>query len=212
LRFQEKSEVALILVVFLLSVSSRFFRAVVVTIGTTPGHENARLNPRKGTMKISLLFAFLWLAIGFTVPTFGQQQDTATPPESEQAKQIVAMVEKAATLIDSKGKSIFPEFRKTGSEWRTGDTYLFVHDLKGVTLFNAGFPEREGTNTSNSKDSNGKLFLAEFAKVVQSKGSGWVDYMFPKPGQSRPSQKWSYVKAVNIDGTPGLVGAGFYPQ
>ena len=163
-------------------------------------------------MKIRLLLGFVCLAIGLNVPTFAQQQDTAAPPESEQAKQIVAMVEKAATLIDSKGKSIFPEFRKTGSEWRTGDTYLFVHDLKGVTLFNAGFPEREGTNTSNSKDSNGKLFLAEFAKVVQSKGSGWVDYMFPKPGQSKPSQKWSYVKAVNIDGTPGLVGAGFYPQ
>jgi cytochrome c len=48
--------------------------------------------------------------------------------------------------------------------------------------------------------------------VVQSKGSGWVDYMFPKPGQTKPSQKWSYVKAVNIDGTPGFVGAGFYPQ
>jgi hypothetical protein len=63
---------------------------------------------------------------------------------------------------------------------------------------------------SGRKDSNGKLFVAEFVKVVQSKGSGWVDYMFPKPGQSQPSQKWSYVKAVNTDGTPALVGAGFY--
>jgi cytochrome c len=57
----------------------------------------------------------------------------------------VALVEKAATLIDSQGKSIFPEFRKTGSEWRTGDTYVFVDDLKGVNLFNAGFPQQEGT-------------------------------------------------------------------
>ena len=83
------------------------------------------------------------LAIGFTVPTFAQQQDTAAPPESEQAKQIVALV--AATLIDSQGKSIFPKFRKTGSEWRTGDTYVFVEHLKGVNLFNAGFPQQEGT-------------------------------------------------------------------
>ena len=73
-------------------------------------------------------------------------------------------------------------------------------------------PKREGTNTRNSKDSNGKLFVVEFEKVIQSKGSGWVDYMYPKPGQRQPSQKWTYVKAVNIDGTPGLVGAGFYPQ
>jgi hypothetical protein len=37
-------------------------------------------------------------------------------------------------------------------------------------------------------------------------------YMFPKPGEIKPSQKWSYVKAVNIDGTPGIIGAGFYPE
>jgi cytochrome c len=162
-------------------------------------------------MKIRLLLALVGLAIGFTVPTFAQKQDTTAPPESEQAKQIVALVEKASTLIDSKGKSIFPEFRKTGSEWRIGDTYLFVDDLKGIVLFNGGFPKDEGSDFSGRKDSNGKLFVAEFVKVVQSKGSGWVDYTFPKPGQSQPSQKWSYVKAVNIDGTPGLVGAGFYP-
>jgi cytochrome c len=163
-------------------------------------------------MKIRSLFAFAWLAIGFTVPSLAQQKNPAGPPESEQAKQIVTLVEKAAALIDSKGKYIFPEFRKTGSEWRFGDTYLFIDDLKGVVLFNGGFPEREGSNSSSLKDSNGKLFQVEFVKVVQSKGSGWVDYMFPKPGQSQPAQKWSYVKAVKIDGTPGLVGAGFYPQ
>jgi cytochrome c len=59
--------------------------------------------------------------------------------------------------------------------------------------------------------SNGKLIDVELMKTAQSKGSGWIDYMFPKPGQSQPSQKWSYVKAVKIDGTPGYVGAGFYP-
>jgi methyl-accepting chemotaxis protein len=91
------------------------------------------------------------------VPTFAQQQDTAAPPESEQAKQIVALVEKAATLIDSKGKSIFPEFKQTGSGWLTGDTYLFVDDVKtGVVLFNAAFPKLEGVNLRTEKDSNGK--------------------------------------------------------
>jgi cytochrome c len=162
-------------------------------------------------MKIRLLLALAGLAIGFAAPTLAQQKDLDRPPESERAKQIVALVEKASTLIESKGKSIFPEFRKTGSEWRIDDTYLFVDDLKGMVLFNGGFPEREGSNSSDLKDANGKLFQVEFVNVVQSKGSGWVNYMFPKPGQSKPSEKWSYVKAVNIDGTPGLVGAGFYP-
>jgi cytochrome c len=100
-------------------------------------------------MRIHLLLAVAGLAIGFPVPTFAQQKDTAAPPESEQAKQIVALVEKAAALIDSKGRSIFPEFRK--GEWLTGDTYVFVYDLKGVVLFAGGFPELEGRNISKLK-------------------------------------------------------------
>jgi len=31
-------------------------------------------------------------------------------------------------------------------------------------------------------------------------------------GQTKPSQKWAYVKAVKIDGVPGLVASGFYPE
>ena len=79
-------------------------------------------------------------------------------------------------------------------------------------MFSGGFPILNGRNVSRFKDANGKPFFQKFTKTVQSKGSGWVDYMWPKPGQKQPAQKWSYVKAVTIDGTPGLVGAGFYPQ
>ena len=134
------------------------------------------------------------------------------PPTSEKAKQIEALVNKAAALIESKGKAIFPEFRKKDTEWFRGDTYLFVYDLKSNVLFNAAFPAREGTNTTGQKDANGKLFHHEFIQVAESKGSGWVDYMFPKPGQTQPSKKWAYVKAVKVDGVPSLVASGFYPE
>ncbi|MGB7833914.1 MAG: cache domain-containing protein, partial [Xanthobacteraceae bacterium] len=49
-------------------------------------------------------------------------------------------------------------------------------------------------------------------EVAETKGTGWVDYMFPKPGQTDPSQKWTYVKKVTVDGVPGLVASGFYPE
>jgi len=135
-----------------------------------------------------------------------------SPPTSEKSRQIEALVNKAAARIESKGKAIFPEFRKKDTEWFSGDTYLFVYDLKSNVLFNAAFPAREGTNTTGQKDANGKLFHHEFIRVAESKGSGWVDYMFPKPGQTQPSQKWAYVKAVKVDGIPGLVASGFYPE
>jgi cytochrome c len=134
------------------------------------------------------------------------------PPTSEKSKQIEALVNKAAAQIESKGKAIFPEFRKKDTEWFNGNTYLFVYDLKSNVLFNAAFPAREGTNTTGQKDANGKLFHHDFIRVAETTGSGWVDNMWPKPGQTEPSRKWAYVKAVNVDGVPSLVASGFYPE
>ncbi len=163
-------------------------------------------------MKTKRVFtSFFVLAVLFAAvsPVFSQE----SPPPSDKAKQVVALVDKAAALVTSKGKeAAFTEFRKKGSEWFFDDLYLFAYDLDLNTLLVAAFPKNEGSNHTGRKDANGKVFHTEFVKVVQSKGSGWVDYMFPKPGQTEPSRKWGYVKAVSIDGVPGFVGAGFYPE
>lgn len=145
---------------------------------------------------------------GTLSPAFSQ----SSPPPSEKARQVEALVNKAAALIDSKGKAAFADFRVKGSEWFRGDTYLFVYDLKSNVLLNPAFPAREGTQVTGQKDANGKLFHDAIIQTAETKGAGWVDYMFPKPGQTQPSQKWAYVKAVKIDGVPGLVASGYYPE
>lgn len=135
-----------------------------------------------------------------------------SPPASEHVRRIEALVNKAAALVESRGKAAFSEFRKRESEWWFGDTYVFAYDQDLNVLLNPAFPKREGTNPRGETDVNGKAFHDEFLKVAQTQGSGWVNYMFPKPGQTQPSQKWGYVKAINVDGTPGIIGAGFYPE
>ena len=136
----------------------------------------------------------------------------SSPPPSEQAKQVEALVNKAAALIDGKGRAAFPEFRVKDSEWLHGDTYVFVYDLESNVLLNPGIPAREGSKVTGLKDVNGKLFHDAMIQTAETRGAGWVDYMSPKPGQTQPSRKWTYVKAVKIDGVPGLVGSGFYPE
>lgn len=148
------------------------------------------------------------LALTMAAPAAAQQ----SPPSSNQAKRIEAMVNKAAALVDKEGKAAFAKFRKPNSEWRFGTTYLFAYDTKLNVLLNAAFPKREGHNMHGKTDANGKPMHDDFLKAVQTKGSGWIDYMFPKPGQHKPSQKWSYVKGMVVDGIPGLIGAGFYPK
>jgi cytochrome c len=134
------------------------------------------------------------------------------PPASEQAKKVEALVNNAAALVDKVGKEAFVEFRKKDSEWFHGDTYVFAYDLKGNVLLNPAFPQREGTNIAGGKDAKGKPFQDEILQVAATNGSGWVSYMFPKPGQTEPSQKWTYVKKITLDGVPGLVASGFYPE
>ena len=84
--------------------------------------------------------------------------------------------------------------------------------MKANVLLNPAFPKRGGTNVAGQKDATGKLFHAAIVQVAETTGSRWVDYMFPKPGRTVPSQKWAWVKKVTIDGVPGLVASGFYPQ
>lgn len=137
---------------------------------------------------------------------------SSQPPSTSEAKRIEGMVKRAAELVERQGKTAFSEFRVRDSKWWFDDTYLFAYDQNLNVLLNPAFPQREGTNPRGEKDANGKAFHDEFLRVARTEGSGWVDYMFPKPGQSQPSQKWSYVKAVTIDGKPAIIGAGFYPK
>jgi cytochrome c len=133
------------------------------------------------------------------------------PPESAEARRIESLVNKAAALVESKGTAAFTEFRQRGSEWWSGDVYVFAYSPEGTVILNPAFPGREGRAYHAEKDKKGKAFHDELLKTAQTKGSGWVDYWLPKPGQTEPSQKWSYVKAVKANGVL-LVGAGFYPD
>ena len=158
---------------------------------------------------VALMVLVSLVGMAMVNPAIAQQ----SAPTSEKAKQIEVLVNEAAAMIESKGKAAFEEFRKKDTKWFSGDTYLFVYDLKSNVLLNAAFPEREGTNTTGQKDANGKLFHHDFIQMAKSpKGSGWVDYMFPKPGQTQPSQKWAYVRGFNLGGVPSLVASGFYPE
>ena len=77
----------------------------------------------------------------------------------------VALIEFCKRL---KGKPALEEFRKSNSEWRIGDVYLFGENLQGTVWINVALPKLEGTNVSGLKDANGKLFHMEMAKTGSS--------------------------------------------
>ncbi len=89
-----------------------------------------------------------------------------------------------------------------------GSEYFFIQTLDSRMLMHPTSPALEGKDVSGLKDPTGKYFTAEMTKVVQSSGSGFVFYMWPKPGDKTPVQKATYVKGFTPWGW--IVGSGVY--
>ena len=123
---------------------------------------------------------------------------------------VVDLVKDALRAIARNGKGAFQFFHDPGGPFLAKDAYIFVIDMNGVEVVNPAFPSIEGRNNMDMKDTQGKFLIREILKVVQSSGSGWVDYMWPKPGESVSTQKSAYVSRAIIDGTPYAVGCGVY--
>jgi len=90
----------------------------------------------------------------------------------------------------------------------SGKEYFFLQDLQSKMVMHPTSPKLDGTDVSGLKDPTGKFFTLEMNKVIQQSGSGFVFYMWPKPGEQVPSQKVTYVKALRDWGW--IVGSGVY--
>ena len=98
------------------------------------------------------LVAVLAMTIG--LPAVSQDQ----PPSSAEAKRIEALVNKAAAIVDAKGKAALSDFREKGSEWFSGELYVFAYAPDGTVLLNPAFPAREGRSYQGEKNKSGKAF------------------------------------------------------
>ena len=123
---------------------------------------------------------------------------------------VVDEVKDAVGQIEKTGEAAFPLFHDPTGPFIAKDAYIFVFDMNGVDLVNPGFPNLEGRNLMDLKDTQGKQLIREMFKVVQTSGSGWVDYMWPKPGESVSTQKSAYVSKAKMGEKWLLVGCGVY--
>jgi methyl-accepting chemotaxis protein len=89
-----------------------------------------------------------------------------------------------------------------------GGEYFFIINQDVVTVMHPIKPELEGKSGADIKDPNGKALFVEMVKVAKDKGEGIVEYMWPKPGQSAPAPKLSYVMLYKPWGW--VIGTGIY--
>jgi len=120
------------------------------------------------------------------------------------------MVDNAVRLIEKKGAAGFAELHDLTGPYIAKDAYIFVLDTAGYELVNPGFPSLEGRNVMDVKDTKGKLLVKEMFRTVEEHGSGWVEYLWPKPGQSVSTLKTAYVRKAKMESGWVIVGCGVY--
>lgn len=123
---------------------------------------------------------------------------------------VVDMVKDAVGQIEKNGRAAFPRFHDPTGPFIAKDAYIFVIGKDGVDLVNPGFRNLEGRNILEVKDTQGKQPIREMFQVSEATGSGWVDYMWPKPGENVSTQKSAYVSRAKMGDQVVLVGCGVY--
>jgi len=123
---------------------------------------------------------------------------------------LIDAVNAAVALIEKEGKGAFNTLRDKASQFVFLGTYIFVDTPEGVEVVNGGFPDVEGKNIIDYKDPTGKYLTRDVINTAATKGYGWVDYMWPKPGETKPSAKHTYVKKAVYGNETFAVGAGAY--
>jgi len=89
-----------------------------------------------------------------------------------------------------------------------GAEYFWVNDMQPRMLMHAVKRELEGQELGAMADPQGLHLFIAMVDVARTKGAGFVDYLWPKPGSDRPVHKVSYVQAIPAWGW--IVGSGVY--
>jgi len=128
------------------------------------------------------------------------------------AEEVVQKVRAAAAVLAREGERGLAEFRGKTSPFVWKDTYVFVSNCNtGVLLAHPFQPERQGQLIA-AGPSYGGVTAADRANgqctAARQPGGGWYEYPFPKPGETVPARKITYL--MSVDGQPYIVGAGIY--
>lgn len=123
---------------------------------------------------------------------------------------VVDLVMQAVAAVEKDGEHAYKLFHDPTGPFIAKDAYIYVIDMNGVEVVNPAFPTVEGKLMIDQKDSSGKPFYRDMIAMIRAKGSGWIDYMWPKPGESVSTQKSAFVHAAKKGDETVMVGCGVY--
>jgi hypothetical protein len=125
-------------------------------------------------------------------------QDKATPED------VYEMILKAHGVIKSLGEEGLEAFNDPKGEFVFKDSYVYVNMCpKEVVAHPFVLDKVKGRDLRTELP-----FINRICEGAKDPNGSWVEYEWPKPGETEPSRKIAFVLAV--EGTPYQVAAGIY--
>jgi len=145
---------------------------------------------------------------------FSISSGSAQELKYQEKKQLVKnLVDEAAELIKTKGQAGLNVVADKKGKFSAGDTYVFVTSGEtGADLVNPAFEYAEGLPAENYKNPDAKAAQMTIVNAVKDKDTAWVEYLWPKPNETKFSKKITYLRKIIINNKVRIVGAGFYPE
>ncbi|MEA3332366.1 MAG: cache domain-containing protein [Pseudomonadota bacterium] len=131
--------------------------------------------------------------------------------DSASKDECITMCKKAAAMVTAQGAdTTFKAINDKSGPFVWKNSYVFsLNSENGQILAHPMKPGLVGKNLMALKDVNGTMIFVELLKAAQSaSGEGWVNYIWPKPGEKKPSKKVTYV--YKVPGKNIAFGAGVY--
>ncbi len=119
-------------------------------------------------------------------------EEKATPKECEKK------CSEAASIIKKYGiKAAFEIIEDKEGSFVWKDSFIYILDSeKGIVLAHPYIPKMKGQLLSEISDVNGKKIFMKFMEVGKKNKNGWVNYVWFKPGEKRPSIKKTFVYKI----------------
>jgi methyl-accepting chemotaxis protein len=131
---------------------------------------------------------------------------------------IKSEVETAVSMLQAiftkhqEGEMTLKQAKKMGADLLRGlrygtEGYFWADTTEGVNVVLYGRKDVEGKNRLEDKDQQGTFYIKEFLAIGKA-GGGYVEYWFPKKGETAPQPKRSYVLLFKPFGW--VIGSGYY--
>ena len=175
-------------------------------------------NKKGGKMKRTLMTVFVVLLnVAFLcLPACEQVGKLENSPAQDLL--IKSEVETAVSMLQAiftkhqQGEMTLEQSKTLGAdllrELRYGtEGYFWADTTEGVNVVLYGRKDVEGKNRLENKDQQGTFYVKDFLAKGED-GGGYVEYWFPKKGQTTTQHKRSYVLLFKPFGW--VVGSGYY--